>query len=67
MKFNCSREQLMQAINLAQRGVANKSTISVLQGILFQAEDDQLFLTPPTMRSPSAPPSRQRSLNPGSW
>lgn len=45
MKFNCSVNELIQAVTIVQHGVALKSTNSIIQGILFSAEQDQLILT----------------------
>lgn len=49
MKFDCSRSELVNALSLVSRGTSNKTTIPVLEGILFQALDDRLFLTATNM------------------
>lgn len=45
MKFDCSTDQLLQNLNVVQRGVAVRSTILALQGIKFFAVDNSLILT----------------------
>ncbi|MDD2413665.1 MAG: DNA polymerase III subunit beta [Eubacteriaceae bacterium] len=45
MKFDCSKDNLINALSLVSRGVANKTTMPILEGILFQVYDNQLFLT----------------------
>ncbi|MEG0373646.1 MAG: DNA polymerase III subunit beta [Enterococcus sp.] len=45
MKFSCSRDALISALSIAQKGVSNKTTLAVLEGILFQVYNNQLILT----------------------
>ena len=45
MKFSCSRDALINALSIAQKGVSNKTTLPVLEGILFQVYNNQLVLT----------------------
>jgi DNA polymerase-3 subunit beta len=45
MKFDCSKDELVSALSTVQRGVASKTTIPVLGGILFRAMDNHLTLT----------------------
>lgn len=40
MKFICSRDQLMDAISIVQKAVAPRSTMSILEGILVEADKD---------------------------
>ncbi len=45
MKFDCAKDSLIQAINIVSRSVSSKSVQPVLEGILFQANDNRLELT----------------------
>ena len=45
MKFNCDRSLLLNAVTIASRTVALKSTIPALEGILFEAMGTELTLT----------------------
>lgn len=45
MKFSCSRDHLINALSIVQKGVSNKSTMPVLEGIMFQVYNNQLILT----------------------
>lgn len=45
MKFDCAKSELIPALNLVLRGVANKTTMPILEGILFEAFDHKLILT----------------------
>ena len=45
MKFNCDRSLLLNAVTIASRTVALKSTIPALEGILFEAVGTELTLT----------------------
>ncbi|MDO4287629.1 MAG: DNA polymerase III subunit beta [Eubacterium sp.] len=45
MKFSCSRDQLINALSIAQKGVSNRSTMPILEGIMFQVYNNQLVLT----------------------
>ena len=37
MRFTCEKNQLVQGLNIAGRTVAQKSSLSVIEGILCQA------------------------------
>ncbi len=45
MKFSCSRDELLNAVNITSKGAAPRSPIDVLQGILFSLQDGKLHLT----------------------
>ena len=45
MKFICEREKLLKAINSVVRGVASKTTMPILEGILIQTNDNEVKLT----------------------
>ena len=45
MKFECQRTELIQALVSVKSGVSVKSTLPVLEGILFKAVNDRLYLT----------------------
>ena len=45
MKYNCDRSLLLNAVTIASRTVALKSTIPALEGILFEAAGTELTLT----------------------
>ena len=45
MKFDCAKDSLIQAINIVSHSVSSKSVQPVLEGILFQANDNRLELT----------------------
>ena len=40
MRFTCEKSMLVQGLNIASRTVAQKSTLSILEGILCKAETD---------------------------
>lgn len=44
MKVICSKENLLEGINIVQKAVSTKTTLQILEGILLEAED-QLKLT----------------------
>lgn len=44
MKFNCSIDELTNALNIAQKAVSLKTSMEVLKGILFKAYDQHLLL-----------------------
>ncbi|MGL4607630.1 MAG: DNA polymerase III subunit beta [Eubacteriaceae bacterium] len=44
MKFNCTKENLISALNVSQKAVSSKTTHPLLEGILFTAKDNKLFL-----------------------
>lgn len=39
MKFICSKENLIEGINIVQKAVSTKTTLPILEGILIQAEN----------------------------
>jgi DNA polymerase-3 subunit beta len=45
MKFDCSKSDLIHALNIVQRGVARKTTMPILEGILMEATDHKIVLT----------------------
>ncbi len=42
MKFTCRRSDLLDAVNIAERAVASKSTMNILEGIFIEAKDDEI-------------------------
>jgi DNA polymerase-3 subunit beta len=44
MKFNCSKDSLIKALNIAQKAVSSKTTLPILEGILFRARNNTLLL-----------------------
>lgn len=44
MKFICSKENLLEGINIVQKAVSSKTTFPILEGILLEA-DDKIKLT----------------------
>ena len=45
MKFICEKEKLLKAINSVVKGVASKTTMPILEGILIQTNDKEIKLT----------------------
>jgi len=45
MKLRCSRESLFQAINMVNKAVSNRSTLPILECILFTADETGFYLT----------------------
>lgn len=45
MKIICEKENLLKGINSVVRGIPNKTTLPILEGILIQANNDNLKLT----------------------
>ena len=45
MKIICEKEKLLKAINSVINGVASKTTMPVLEGILIQTNDKEVKLT----------------------
>ncbi len=45
MKFSCSQNELSHAINLVRQAVKDKTTMTVLEGILFNVVGNRLHLT----------------------
>ncbi|MDR3148548.1 MAG: DNA polymerase III subunit beta [Oscillospiraceae bacterium] len=45
MKFYCDKSELLSAIRIAGRAVAQKSTIPALEGLLLQAQNTKLVIT----------------------
>lgn len=40
MKIICSREQLLEGINIVQKAVSTKTTLPILEGILLEAQEE---------------------------
>lgn len=45
MKFICDRNSLTEAINIAQKAVAVRSTLPVLEGLMIKAKDNKVVIT----------------------
>lgn len=45
MKFTCDRNSLTNAINIAQKAVAVRSTLPVLEGLLIKAKNGKVVIT----------------------
>ena len=45
MKFICDRNSLTDAINIAQKAVAVRSTLPVLEGLMIKAKDNKVIIT----------------------
>ena len=45
MKIICEKEKLLKAINSVVKGVASKTTMPILEGILIQTNDNEIKLT----------------------
>ena len=45
MKFTCEKEKIIKAINSVVKGVASKTTMPILEGILIQTNDKEIKLT----------------------
>lgn len=45
MKFSCYRDNILKAINSVVKGVASKTTMPILEGILIQTNDNDIKLT----------------------
>lgn len=45
MKFICEKENMLKAINSVVKGVASKTTMPILEGILIQTNDNEIKLT----------------------
>lgn len=44
MKINCNKDELYNSISIAQKAVDTKNTLSLLEGILFTAENNSITL-----------------------
>lgn len=42
MKFSCRRTDLLEAVNMAERAVASKSTMNILEGIYIEAKENEI-------------------------
>jgi len=42
MKFSCRRTDLLDAVNIAERAVASKSTMNILEGLFIEAKDSDV-------------------------
>lgn len=45
MKFTCSKDSLLEAINIVQKAVPSKTTMPILEGILIEAEEGSIKLS----------------------
>ena len=45
MKFSCYKDTIIKAINSVVKGVASKTTMPILEGILIQTKDNEIKLT----------------------
>ena len=45
MKFICEKEKILKGINSVINGVASKTTMPILEGILIQTNDNEIKLT----------------------
>lgn len=45
MKFEINQKDLLKHINIAQKAISSRTTIQILEGILFEAKDNYLILT----------------------
>lgn len=45
MKFTCLREDILSAVQKAEKAVAVKSTLAVMEGILVEAEIDRVYIS----------------------
>ena len=45
MKIVCYKENILKAINSVVKGVASKTTMPILEGILIQTNDNEIKLT----------------------
>lgn len=45
MKFNINKQDLDKHISIAQKAISNKSSIQILEGIVFTAKNNQLILS----------------------
>ena len=45
MKFICYKDKIIKALNSVVKGVASKSTMPILEGILIQTNDNEIKLT----------------------
>jgi len=45
MKFSCSRDSLLNAINIVSKAVSSRTTLPILECILLTASEDGLKLT----------------------
>ena len=45
MKFTCYKDTIIKAINSVVKGVASKTTMPILEGILIQTNDNEIKLT----------------------
>ncbi len=44
MQFECTRNDLLDLVQIVQKAVSTRSTLPILTGILFNIEDNKLFL-----------------------
>ena len=67
MKFNCDRSLLLNAVTIASRTVALKSTIPALEGILFETAGSELTLTGYNLKTGIRTKVDADILSEGSW
>ncbi|NTW70994.1 MAG: DNA polymerase III subunit beta [Eubacteriaceae bacterium] len=44
MQFTTTKDALVNAVNTVSKAVSGKTTLPILEGILFQVQDDEIFL-----------------------
>ena len=44
MKFEINQRELLKHINIAQKAISSRTTLPILEGILFEVEDNRLTL-----------------------
>ena len=42
MKFSCKREDLLSAVSIAERAVASKSSMAILEGLYIEAKENEI-------------------------
>jgi len=45
LQLECARGELLEKVQVVQKGVSTRSTLPILTGILFKVEDNKLFLS----------------------
>ena len=45
MKFVCYKDTIIKALNSVVKGVASKTTMTILEGILIQTNEGEIKLT----------------------
>lgn len=44
MKFKCLKDDIFNALSIAQRGVGNNATLPILENVLIKAEGDKIYI-----------------------